>query len=115
MCFILYYCLQTDIIYALKFYNSKPSKSFLRRGGGGIIKKIYPDYFSISIYLGSMCNNATDWPALPDVPTVEKEPVPVSTEQNSHIIKLLLAVICPVAILGKNFSHIFSHFLLLNI
>ena len=60
-----------------------------------------------------MCNNATDWPALPDVPTVEKEPVPASTEQNSHIIKLLLAVICPVAILGKHFSHILSHFLLL--
>ena len=48
-----------------------------------------------------MCNNATDWPDLPDVPTVEKEAVPVSTEQNSHIVKLLLAVICPVAILGK--------------
>lgn len=32
MCFILYYCLQTDIIYALKFYNSKPLKSFLRGG-----------------------------------------------------------------------------------
>lgn len=107
MCFILYYCLQTDIMYAIRFSNSKPLKSFLRVGG--IIKNIYPDYFSISIYLGSMCNNATDWPALPDVPTVEKEPVPVSTEQNSHIIKLLLAVICPVAILGKHFSHISSH------
>ncbi|XP_023349703.1 activin receptor type-1 isoform X1 [Eurytemora carolleeae] len=56
--------------------------------------------YAVDCCQGSMCNNATDWPALPDVPTVEKEPVPVSTEQNSHIIKLLLAVICPVAILG---------------
>ena len=94
-----------------KILQFKAFKIISQWGGGGIIKKIYPDYFSISIYLGSMCNNATDWPALPDVPTVEKEPVPVSTEQNSHIIKLLLAVICPVAILGKHFSHISSQYI----
>jgi len=57
--------------------------------------------YSIDCCRGMMCNNETEWPALPDVPVVEKEAVTVApSEQNQHIIKLLLAVVCPVAILG---------------
>jgi len=56
--------------------------------------------YAVDCCKGSMCNNATAWPVLPAVPTVEKEVVPVNAEQNHHILKLLLAVICPVAILG---------------
>ena len=48
-----------------------------------------------------MCNEAAAWPVLPEVPSLEKDVVVVdSAEQNTHILKLLLAVICPVAILG---------------
>ena len=61
-----------------------------------------------------MCNNATAWPVLPAVPTVEKEVVPVNAEQNHHILKLLLAVICPVAILGHyTYTMAYLHILYL--
>lgn len=51
---------------------------------------------------GEMCNNKTDtWPELPIVPThVEKEVVAASQEQAEHIVRLVLAVVCPVAVLG---------------
>jgi len=46
-----------------------------------------------------MCNNETDWPSLPDVPThVEKEVV--TDHSSGHIVRLVLAVLVPVAVLG---------------
>jgi len=56
--------------------------------------------YSVDCCTGYMCNNNTGWPELPDVPTVEKDVVSMSPADNHHILKLLLAVICPVAILG---------------
>ena len=46
-----------------------------------------------------MCNNETDWPSLPDVsPHVEKEVV--TDHSSGHIVRLVLAVLVPVAVLG---------------
>eukprot|EP00088_Acartia_fossae_P063202 TRINITY_DN7686_c0_g1_i1.p1 TRINITY_DN7686_c0_g1~~TRINITY_DN7686_c0_g1_i1.p1 ORF type:complete len:599 (+),score=92.81 TRINITY_DN7686_c0_g1_i1:110-1906(+) len=56
--------------------------------------------YSIDCCQGDMCNEFAEFPELDPVPVVEKEPVPSFTEQNGHIIKLLMAVICPVAVLG---------------
>ncbi len=47
-----------------------------------------------------MCNNETDWPVLPDLPAVEREALTPGPEHSGHIIRLLLAVVCPIAILG---------------
>jgi len=57
--------------------------------------------YAIECCEGSMCNNATDWPQLPEVPTdVEKEVISASSEHTQHIVRLVLAVVCPVAVLG---------------
>jgi len=57
--------------------------------------------YAIQCCEGEMCNNATDWPNLPEVPTdVEKEVLAASSEHTEHIVRLVLAVVCPVAILG---------------
>jgi len=57
--------------------------------------------YAIHCCEGKMCNNATDWPELPDVPTeVEKEVISASEEHTAHIVRLVLAVVCPVAVLG---------------
>ena len=54
-----------------------------------------------------MCNNETDWPSLPDVPThVEKEVV--TDHSSGHIVRLVLAVLVPVAVLGILVSIILS-------
>jgi len=56
--------------------------------------------YSVQCCQGDMCNENAEFPELEAVPVVEKEPVPSFADQNGHILKLLLAVICPVAILG---------------
>jgi len=57
--------------------------------------------YAIECCEGRMCNNATDWPQLPEVPTdVEKEVISASSEHTQHIVRLVLAVVCPVAVLG---------------
>ena len=55
---------------------------------------------SVLLCEGSMCNNATAWPSLPDLPAVGREVLTAGPEHSGHIIRLLMAVICPVAILG---------------
>jgi len=57
--------------------------------------------YAIQCCQGSMCNNATDWPQLPEVPQdVEKEVISASSEHTQHIVRLVLAVVCPVGVLG---------------
>ena len=58
--------------------------------------------YAIDCCQGHMCNNETAWPELPDVPThVEKEAVGgVVAEHRGHIVRLVLAVLVPVAVLG---------------
>ena len=57
--------------------------------------------YAVNCCQGSMCNNATDWPVLPGVPRdVEKEVVEVGREKTEHVVRLVLAVVCPVAVLG---------------
>jgi len=57
--------------------------------------------YAVDCCQGSMCNNNTAWPELPGVPTdVDKEVVEVNSEQSQHIVRLVLAVVCPVAVLG---------------
>ena len=58
--------------------------------------------YAIDCCQGHMCNNDTMWPQLPDVPThVEKEVVGgQGSEHGGHIIRLVLAVLVPVAVLG---------------
>ncbi len=52
-----------------------------------------------------MCNNETDWPVLPDLPAVEREALAPGPEHSGHIIRLLLAVVCPIAILGAEMGN----------
>jgi hypothetical protein len=54
-----------------------------------------------------MCNNETDWPVLPDLPAVERESLAPGPEHSGHIIRLLLAVVCPIAILGGSLTGYF--------
>ena len=58
--------------------------------------------YAIDCCRGALCNNGTDWPQLPAVPThVEKEAVGgAGAEHSGHIVKLVLAVLVPVAVLG---------------
>jgi activin receptor type-1 len=57
--------------------------------------------YAIECCEGRMCNNATDWPQLPEVPTdVEKEVISANSEHSQHIVRLVLAVVCPVGVLG---------------
>jgi activin receptor type-1 len=58
--------------------------------------------YSIQCCRGNMCNNKTnDWPELPDVPVnVDEVVMAANTEQTEHIVRLVLAVVCPIAILG---------------
>jgi len=57
--------------------------------------------YAVDCCQGSMCNNATGWPDLPGVPTdVDKEVVELNSEQSQHVVRLVLAVVCPVAVLG---------------
>merc|ERR1740123_2240946 len=57
--------------------------------------------YAVDCCQGSMCNNATGWPHLPGVPTdVDKEVVEVNSEQPQHVVRLVLAVVCPIAVLG---------------
>ena len=58
--------------------------------------------YAIDCCQGHMCNNETAWPELPDVPThVEKEAVGGAVaEHTGHIVRLVLAVLVPVAVLG---------------
>ena len=57
--------------------------------------------YAVDCCQGSMCNNATGWPHLPGVPTdVDKEVVEVNSEQSQHVVRLVLAVVCPIAVLG---------------
>jgi len=58
--------------------------------------------YSIHCCYGNLCNNKTNtWPELPEVPvTVEEVAVAANTEQSEHIVRLVLAVVCPVAVLG---------------
>jgi len=58
--------------------------------------------YSIECCRGNFCNNKTDeWPDLPDVPThVDDVVVSANTERTEHIVRLVLAVVCPVAVVG---------------
>jgi len=57
--------------------------------------------YAVECCQGELCNNATAWPGLPDVPHhVEKEVVDANGEQRAHILWLVLAVVCPVLALG---------------
>jgi len=57
--------------------------------------------YAIDCCQGSMCNNDTIWPEVPDVPThVEKEVIGALGETSGHIMRLVLAVLIPVAVLG---------------
>jgi len=57
--------------------------------------------YAIECCAKSMCNNATEWPDLPDVPTeVDKKVIAAGSEHAEHVIRLILAVVCPVAVLG---------------
>ena len=57
--------------------------------------------YAVDCCQGSMCNNNTGWPDLPGVPTdVDKEVVEINSEQSQHVVRLVLAVVCPIAVLG---------------
>jgi len=56
--------------------------------------------YAIDCCSGSMCNNMTEFPRLPDVPQVESTVIEATSEQTAHVIRLVLAVVCPVAVLG---------------
>jgi hypothetical protein len=57
--------------------------------------------YAVDCCEGAMCNNATEWPVLPEVPGhVGREVVGVGREQGEHVVRLVLAVVCPVAVLG---------------
>lgn len=56
--------------------------------------------YAIDCCQGSNCNNGTEWPSLPDIPEdINKEHLGY-TESTQHIIRLVLAVVCPVLVLG---------------
>jgi len=56
--------------------------------------------YAIDCCQGSHCNNGTEWPRLPDVPEeIDKEPLSYN-ENTQHIVRLVLAVVCPVMVLG---------------
>merc|ERR1719187_238840 len=56
--------------------------------------------YAVSCCEGNMCNNLTDFPKLPDVPVVDREVMEATAEQPEHILRLVLAVVCPVLVLG---------------
>ena len=57
--------------------------------------------YAISCCQEEFCNNATAWPELPAVPSVESEPVDgAGRGRGGHVARLVLAVVCPVAVLG---------------
>ena len=56
--------------------------------------------YAIHCCAGSMCNNRTQFPRLPDVPQLETTVVEATNEQTAHVVRLVMAVVCPVAVLG---------------
>ena len=63
--------------------------------------------YAVHCCAGSMCNNNSAWPVLPGVAThVEREVLEVAREHSSHILRLGLAVVCPVLVLGLLVSFI---------
>jgi len=56
--------------------------------------------YAIDCCEGQMCNNMTEFPRLPDVPQVESTVIEATSEQTAHVVRLVMAVVCPVAVLG---------------
>jgi len=57
--------------------------------------------YAVDCCAEEMCNNKTDWPNLPPVPAdVEREILTTNSEHTEHVVRLVLAVVCPIAILG---------------
>merc|ERR1719187_2557741 len=56
--------------------------------------------YAVSCCEGNMCNNLTDFPKLPDVPVVDREVMEATSEHTAHVIRLVMAVVCPVLVLG---------------